>query len=47
MSVSNEAIGDIVAEDYRTSKVFEKYGIDFCCSGKAVLSTLCKAEGTF
>ncbi len=27
-------IGEIVAEDYRTATVFEKYGIDFCCGGQ-------------
>ena len=28
-------IGEIVAEDYRTATVFEKYGIDFCCGTTA------------
>ena len=42
MKESNKTIGDIVAEDYRTSKVFEKYGIDFCCGGKIGLSAACK-----
>lgn len=28
-----EVIGEIVAHDYRTAKVFQKYDIDFCCSG--------------
>jgi regulator of cell morphogenesis and NO signaling len=38
-------IGDFVAEDYRTSKVFEKYGIDFCCGGKVALSAACREKG--
>ncbi len=38
-------IGDFVAEDYRTSKVFEKYGIHFCCGGKVSLSAACREKG--
>jgi len=38
-------IGEYVAEDYRTAKVFEKYGIDFCCGGKASLSAVCGEKG--
>ncbi len=28
-------VGELVAEDYRTARVFEKHGIDFSCGGKA------------
>ena len=45
MQESNKTIGEIVAEDYRTSDVFEKYGIDFCCGGKVVLTEICKERG--
>ncbi|MBT3312173.1 MAG: iron-sulfur cluster repair di-iron protein [Desulfobacterales bacterium] len=38
-------IGDIVAEDYRTAGIFEKYGIDFCCGGQELLITACLAKG--
>ena len=38
-------IGEFVAEDYRTAQVFEKYGIDFCCGGKAPLSEACRQKG--
>lgn len=34
-------VGDIVAADYRTAAVFEKYGIDFCCGGSTTLATAC------
>ncbi len=37
-------IGEFVAEDYRTAKVFEKYGIDFCCGGKVALSEVCREK---
>lgn len=32
-STTEKTIGEIVAEDYRSAAVFEKFGIDFCCSG--------------
>lgn len=41
----NITIGEIVAEDYRTAAVFEKYGIDFCCGGQVPLSNACQAKG--
>jgi len=41
----NKSVGEFVAADYRTAKVFEKYGIDFCCGGKAALSDACREKG--
>ena len=38
-------VGEIVAKDYRTAKVFEKHGIDFCCGGKVALSAVCQEKG--
>ncbi len=35
-------VTDIVAEDYRTSYVFRKYNIDYCCGGKLPLSAACE-----
>lgn len=43
--IPGRTVGDYVAEDYRTAVVFEKYGIDFCCGGKVLLSTACEARG--
>jgi regulator of cell morphogenesis and NO signaling len=43
--MQNKTIGEIVAADYRTAKVFEKYGIDFCCGGKVALAAICKEKG--
>ena len=40
-----KTIGELVAEDYRTAQVFEKYGIDFCCGGKAPLFEACRQKG--
>ncbi|MDD2337434.1 MAG: iron-sulfur cluster repair di-iron protein [Geobacteraceae bacterium] len=42
---AEKTIGEFVAEDYRTAAVFEKYGIDFCCGGKVILSAVCREKG--
>lgn len=34
-------VGELVAEKPRRSKVFEQYGIDYCCGGKKPLSLAC------
>ena len=44
MKQANRTIGEIVAEDYRTAKVFEAYGIDFCCGGNVALGATCKEK---
>lgn len=43
--VLHTTIGELVAADYRTARVFEKYGIDFCCGGKVPLSAACREKG--
>ena len=37
----NLQIGDIVADDFRTSKAFTDVGIDFCCGGKQSVGEAC------
>jgi len=44
-TMSTLTIGDVVAKDYRTAQVFEKYGIDFCCGGNIALATACQEKG--
>jgi len=44
-SNSDSTIGAIVANDFRTAGVFEKYGIDFCCGGNIALSVICRQKG--
>ncbi len=41
----NKTIGEIVAADFRTAKVFENHGIDFCCGGKVALAATCTEKG--
>lgn len=41
LNVINETVGEIVARNFNTAAVFEKYGIDFCCGGKKDMQTAC------
>lgn len=43
--LSDKLIKDIVAADFKTASVFEKYGIDFCCKGNRPLSAACEEKG--
>ena len=36
-------VGEIVAADFRAAAVFEKFAIDFCCSGRRTLADACRA----
>lgn len=38
---SNQNIGELVAQDYRSAGVFKKYGIDFCCQGNRTIDDAC------
>lgn len=38
-------IGDIVAEKLSRSRVFEQYGLDYCCGGQTPLGEACKEKG--
>jgi regulator of cell morphogenesis and NO signaling len=35
-------VGDIVASDFRTAAVFERFGIDFCCGGRRSVADACR-----
>lgn len=41
-NIAQRKIGDIVATNYRTSKVFTAYNIDFCCGGGISLEKACR-----
>jgi len=36
-----ETVGAIVAADFRAAAVFQRFGIDFCCSGRRSLTEAC------
>ena len=38
-------VREIVADDFRTASVFEKYGIDFCCGAQRSLGEACRERG--
>lgn len=39
------AVGEIVADDFRTAEAFKNAGIDFCCGGKQSFSEACNENG--
>lgn len=44
-NLKNSTVGEIVANDFRTSSAFKKAGIDFCCGGKQSFSDACSEKG--
>ncbi len=45
LQLKNLTVGEIVANDFRTSSVFKKAGIDFCCGGKQLFTEACRENG--
>ncbi len=43
--VLSRSIKSIVAEDFRTARIFEKYSLDFCCKGGQTLDAACTSKG--
>lgn len=43
--LAEKKVGRIVAENFRTAKIFTDYGIDFCCKGGVKLSEACAKKG--
>lgn len=41
----DNTVGEIVAKNFRTAQIFEKFGLDFCCGGKKTLSDACSKRG--
>jgi len=42
-TINNESfVTDIVTQDYRTSDIFRKYNISYCCGGKMALQAACE-----
>jgi len=40
-----QAIGEIVAKDYRTAHVFREFGLDFCCGGNKTIDEAAATKG--
>ena len=43
-TILNKTLSSIVTENYQAAKVFEKYGLDFCCKGKKPLADACNEK---
>lgn len=41
----NQTVGEIVAEKLSRARVFENFGIDYCCNGHIPLTEACQAKG--
>jgi regulator of cell morphogenesis and NO signaling len=41
---TNTTVGELVAERPGRARVFERYGIDYCCGGRQALSEACTAK---
>jgi len=44
-SLTERTVGDLAAEIPAAARVFEKYGIDYCCGGKDLLESACRQRG--
>ena len=42
---ATSTVAEIVATDFGTAEVFERFGIDFCCNGRTLLADACRAVG--
>lgn len=44
MTTTTQSVRDIALENPSSIRVFEKYGIDYCCGGRAPLTEACAAK---
>ena len=42
MATLDTSVREIVAEDFRAAAVLQRFGIDFCCGGRATLREACR-----
>jgi regulator of cell morphogenesis and NO signaling len=42
---TERTVGEVVAEDWRTAALFERFGIDFCCGGRRSVAEACRQSG--
>jgi regulator of cell morphogenesis and NO signaling len=41
----SKTVGEIVADDWRTAAVFERFGVDYCCGGRRTVGDACRSAG--
>jgi len=44
-TLAERTVGELVAERFDQPRVFDRYGIDYCCGGKQTLERACRARG--
>ncbi|GJM63907.1 iron-sulfur cluster repair di-iron protein [Persicobacter diffluens] len=44
-SLSNQKIGQLVAQDYRLAAVFKNFQMDYCCGGDISIKEACQRDG--
>ncbi len=44
-TLETRSLARIVADDFRSAEVFERYNLDFCCKGKRPLNLACQEKG--
>ena len=45
IAIQNKTVREIAGQHADSYKIFHKYGIDFCCDGKRLLSDVCEEKG--
>jgi len=45
VTTPGKTVGQLLVEDPSRSRVFQKYGIDFCCGGNLTLADACRRRG--
>ncbi|MGH9590524.1 MAG: DUF542 domain-containing protein, partial [Terracidiphilus sp.] len=45
MATTTQTVRDIASENPAAVRVFEKYGIEYCCGGQVPLADACAAKG--
>lgn len=43
--IAKKSVGEIVASNFSVAKLFEEYGIDYCCHGEIELDVACAEKG--
>ena len=44
-TVADRSLGELVQEDSRAARVFEHFGLDFCCNGRRTLREAADSQG--